>query len=164
MKQVRKILAPTDLSDLSRAGVRYALETAALTGAEVVLFNVVGFSEATPYYDVDYGYLTEQLPTQTEIVEEHRRGLSKFVKENFAELAAPVKVTEVVEIGTPYEKIIDKARDDNADMIVLSTHGRTGLKHMLIGSVAEKVVRLAECPVITVRPVASSAARAAAAA
>ncbi|HEY6200912.1 MAG TPA: universal stress protein [Candidatus Binatia bacterium] len=152
MKHVKKILAPTDLSDLSRAGVRYALETAALTGAEVVVYNVVGYSEAAPYYDVEYGYVGAYMPAVEDVVEEHRRHLEKFMRDNFAYLTAKVRVAEVVEVGTPYEKIVEKARAENADIIVLSTHGRTGLMHVLIGSVAERVVRMAECPVLTVRP------------
>ena len=152
MKKVKKILAPTDLSDLSRAGVRYALETAALTGAEVVVYNVVGYGEAAPYYDVDYSYVGAYIPSLEDVVEEHRRHLAKFLHDNFAELAKKVRATEVVEVGTPYDKIVEKARAEGADMIVLSTHGRTGLMHVLIGSVAERVVRMAECPVVTVRP------------
>ena len=152
MKKVKKILAPTDLSDLSRAGVRYALETAALTGAEVVVYNVVGYGEAAPYYDVDYSYVGAYIPSLEDVVEEHRRYLAKFLHDNFADLAKKVRVTELVEVGTPYDKIVEKARAERVDMIVISTHGRTGLMHVLIGSVAERVVRMAECPVVTVRP------------
>jgi nucleotide-binding universal stress UspA family protein len=152
MKKVKKILAPTDLSDLSRAGVRYALETAAFTGAEVVVYNVVGYSEAAPYYDVEYSYVGAYMPAVEDVVEEHRRHLAKFLHDNFADLTAKVRVTEVVEVGTPYDKIVEKAHADGADMIILSTHGRTGLFHVLIGSVAERVVRMSDCPVLTVRP------------
>jgi nucleotide-binding universal stress UspA family protein len=56
----------------------------------------------------------------------------------------------VLRVGTPAEAIVDYARDHNCDLIVIGTHGRTGLTHMLMGSVAEKVVRLAECPVMVV--------------
>lgn len=163
MKKIKKILAPTDLSDLSRAGVRYALEAAALTGAEVVVYNVVGYNEAALYYDVEYSYVGAYTPAVEEIVEEHRRHLAKFVRDNFADLTKKVRVTEIVEVGTTYDKIVEKARAENADMIVLSTHGRTGLMHVLIGSVAERVVRMADCPVVTVRPFKTAAAVAAAA-
>ena len=94
----------------------------------------------------------EGLPTILEFVEEQRRLLAKFLRENFAELVAKGKVRGEVEVGTPYQKIVEKAADENVDMIVISTHGRTGLLRALIGSVAEKVVRLATCPVLTVRP------------
>jgi nucleotide-binding universal stress UspA family protein len=161
MRQIKKILAPTDLSELSRPGVRYALETAALAGAEVIIYNVVGYHEATPYYDIDYDYLNEQVSLQ-QVVEEHRRQLSKFLRENFSDLMNRVTIREIVEVGTPYEKIIKRAADEQCDIIVLSTHGRTGLRHVLIGSVAEKVVRLAECPVLTVHPCETAARKAAA--
>lgn len=163
MTTIKKILAPTDLSEMSRAGLRYALETAALTGAEVVVYNVVGYNEATPYYDVDYGYGGAYVPMLEDVVDEHRRHLEKFMRDNFSELTAKLRVAEVVEVGTPYDKIVAKARAENADLIVLSTHGRTGLMHALIGSVAERVVRMADRPVLTVRPSKTAPAIAAAA-
>ncbi len=153
MKKIKKILAPTDLSELSRAGVRYALELAASEAAEVTLYHVVPFNEAIPYYGVDDGFMaTTKLPTTGEIVEERRKLLAKFLQKNFADLVAKVKVHQEVTVGTPYQKIVDDAAAENADMIVMSTHGRTGLLHAFIGSVTERVVRLAACPVLTVRP------------
>ena len=163
MTTIKKILAPTDLSEMSRAGVRYALETAALMGAEVVVYNVVGYNETAPYYDVDFGYYGADMPTFKDFIEEHRRGLEKFMRDNFAELTAKLRVAEVVEVGTPYDKIVEKARAEGADLIVLSTHGRTGLMHALIGSVAERVVRMADRPVLTVRPLKTATTVAAAA-
>lgn len=152
MNKVKKILAPTDLSDLSRAGVRYALETAASSGAEAIVYNVVGYHEAVPYYEMEDAYMPRGIPTIEEVVEEHRKRLAKFLQENFADLMAGTKVRQEVAIGTPYHNIVEKAAAENADLIILSTHGRTGLLHALIGSVAEKVVRLSGCPVLTVRP------------
>jgi nucleotide-binding universal stress UspA family protein len=152
MNKIKKILAPTDLSELSRAGVRYALETAAATGSEVIVYNVVGFHEALPYYEFENAYLADQLPTVEEVLEDHRKYLAKFLQENFADLTAGVKVRLEVAVGTPYQKMVEKAAQENVGLIVMSTHGRTGLFHTLIGSVAEKVVRLAACPVLTVRP------------
>ncbi len=152
MNKIKKILAPTDLSDLSRAGVRFALETAATMGSEIVVYNVVGYHEALPYYEFEDAYLAEQVPTIREVIEEHRKRLARFIEENFADLAAGVTARLEVEVGTPYQKIVEKAAEEKAGLIVMSTHGRTGLLHTLIGSVAEKVVRLAACPVLTVRP------------
>lgn len=152
MDKVKKILAPTDLSELSRAGVRYALETASSSGGEVILYNIVGYNEAVPYYELEDAYLPQQVPTVEEVVEEHRKRLTKFLQENFADLMAKTKVRQEVAIGTPYDKIVEKAATEKVDLIILSTHGRTGVLHALIGSVAEKVVRLAACPVLTVRP------------
>jgi nucleotide-binding universal stress UspA family protein len=152
MNKVKKILAPTDLSELSRAGVRYALETAAASGAEVIVYNVVGYQEAVPYYEFEDAYVPRGFPTVEEVVEEHRKRLAKFLQENFADLMAKIKVRQEVAIGTPYHDIVDKAAAENVDMVILSTHGRTGFIHALIGSVAEKVVRLSARPVLTVRP------------
>jgi Universal stress protein family len=63
-----------------------------------------------------------------------------------------------VGFGVPYEKIVEKAAEENADLIVMSTHGWSGLFHALIGSVTEKVVRLASCPVLSIRPLEESVA------
>jgi universal stress protein A len=152
MNAPKKILAPTDLSPLSLDGLRYALEMARSENTEVIVYNVVGYHEAAPYYEVEDAYLYQQLPTTEELVAEHRKRLAKFLEANFAPLAAGVKIRQEVAVGTPYQKIVEMAASEKADMIVLSTHGRTGLLHALIGSVAEKVVRLAACPVLTIRP------------
>lgn len=149
MTKIKKILAPTDLSALSRDGVRHALEMAERDGAEVIVYNVVGLYEAIPYYGPEDGYVPDDVPTVAQFAEEHRMRLAKFVAENFAGAA---KIHLEVAFGVPYQKIVEKAAAENADLIVMSTHGRTGLMHALIGSVAEKVVRLAACPVLTVRP------------
>jgi universal stress protein A len=74
------------------------------------------------------------------------------MNENFAEYLTAIKVREVVEIGTPYKRIVEKAVEEGADMIIMCTHGRTGLLHMLIGSVTEQVVRRAPCAVLSVPP------------
>ena len=140
---MKKILAPTDLSELSRTGVRYALETASSSGGEVIVYNIVGYHEAVPYYELEDAYLPQQVPTVEEVVDEHRKRLAKFLQENFADLMAKTKVRQEVAIGTPYDKIVEKAATEKVDLIILSTHGRTGVLHALIGSVAEKIVRLA---------------------
>lgn len=62
-------------------------------------------------------------------------------------------------VGTPSAKIIEVARAENVDLIVMATHGRTGLDHLVMGSVAERVVRMAPCPVLTIRPTAATASR-----
>ena len=155
MNKAKKILAPTDLSELSQAGVRYALEMARAEGAELLIYHVVGPEEATPYfYEVgsdEYPSAVEYRPV-SEIVEERRRVLAKFLRENFGDVVPNVKIRQEVEVGGPYRKIVEKAVKEGADLIVMSTHGRTGLLHLLIGSVTEKVVRHAACPVLSVRP------------
>jgi universal stress protein A len=152
MSTVKVFLAPTDLSPLSLDGVRYALDMGASENAEVIVYNVIGYHEAAPYYEFEDAYISEQLPTVAELVAEHGKRLAKFLQDHFADLLSRVKVRQEVAVGTPYQKIVEKAAAEEVDMIVMSTHGRTGFVHALIGSVAEKVVRLAACPVLTVRP------------
>jgi nucleotide-binding universal stress UspA family protein len=152
MKLTKKILTPTDLSELSCAGVRYALEEASATGAEVIVYHVVGTIEVSPYYGSEDSYVKKSVLIEGEALERRRRQLADFLRENFADLIPSVTIKQEVEIGTPYQKIVDKAASENVDMIVLSTHGRTGLLRAFLGSVTEKVVRLANCPVLTIRP------------
>jgi len=148
MEKLKKILAPTDISDLSRAGVRRALEMAKSDGAEVIVHHVVRhpvlFHDEFPA--ADFSLIDE-------IIEERKRLLEDYMKRHFADLTPGLKVSTMVEMGIPYRAIPDKARKENVDLIVMSTHGRTGLMHALIGSVTERVVREAICPVLSIRPV-----------
>jgi nucleotide-binding universal stress UspA family protein len=78
-----------------------------------------------------------------------RRELARLLPE--AE-TAHVAVTRLVVMGMPYQRILETAADEQVDMIVMATHGRTGLSHLFMGSVAERVVRTSPCPVLTIRP------------
>lgn len=163
MWNMRKILAPTDLSELSLAGLRYAFELAAETGGEVIVFHVIGYQEAGPVLNgMEYGYAMTQTSMIDDLVEDHRRQLDEFLRKNLPSVSPKIKLRQDVVVGAPYEKIVEKAGAENVDAIVISTHGRTGLVHALLGSVAEKVVRLAKCPVLTVRPTIEKAVQAAA--
>ena len=82
---------------------------------------------------------------------------TRSMTENFADLIAKVEVVELVEAGVPYNKIVEKAHHEHADLIVMSTHGRTGFEQVLLGSVTAKVVARANCPVLSIRPAKSSA-------
>jgi universal stress protein A len=142
MKKVEKILAPTDLSELSRVGLEYALELARGWGAEVTVYHVANAAELASYkaYSLD------------DLLNKHRTTLSQFLNENFAELLPLVEVRQKVEIGSPATNILEEAEKEASDLIVMSTHGRTGLAHVLMGSVTEQVVRNAACPVFSVHP------------
>lgn len=80
------------------------------------------------------------------------RILASLLHFSFSQLRKTTNVRPEVEVGQPYKGIVDKADEEKADIIVMSTHGRTGLLHVLMGSVTEKVVRLAACPVLSLRP------------
>ncbi|HJU61719.1 MAG TPA: universal stress protein [Candidatus Binatia bacterium] len=154
MDHVKKILAPTDLSTLSLGGLRYAFGLARSFGAEVIVYHVINrdeimhFSEQLKRFGnpVAIGRHTESL------IEESRDALSHFLQDNLGDLLPLVEVRTKVEIGLPYKNIVERARDDGADLIVMSTHGRTGFSHVLLGSITEKVVRTAPCPVVSIRP------------
>jgi nucleotide-binding universal stress UspA family protein len=148
MNKIRKILAPTDISELSKAGVRRALEMAKSDGAEVIVYHVV--RHPILFHD---DYVPMDLSLMDEIVEERKRLLADYLKWNFADLMRDMKVSTIVEMGIPYEAILDRARKENVDLIVMSTHGRSGMIHMVIGSVTERVVRESVCPVLSIRPV-----------
>jgi len=143
--KVKKILAPTDMSKLSRAAVRHALEMAREQGAEVVAYHVI--SVEGDWFDKDDG-----LNPASALVPQLKERLHEFIKENFADLVGKVNITEVVETGVPYNRIVARAEEEKADLIVMSTHGRTGFEQIMLGSVTAKVVARAGCPVLTIRP------------
>lgn len=136
MATLKKILAPTDFSDLSANGVRYACQLAKENGAELIVFNVAILDETNRIDKHD--------------MERHRARLDQFVGDKLADLSANVKIRKVVDAGDAYGAILDCADNEQVDLIVMSSHGRTGLARMLIGSVTDKVLRGASCPVLVV--------------
>lgn len=145
MIQAKKILAPTDLSDLSLAAVRYALEIALQQSGEVVIYNVIG--EDGEWFGKD-----DPLNPATAFVPRQRERLSEAVKQRFGDFIGKVKILESVEAGVPHLLIVRKAEEENADLIVMSTHGRTGIVKLVLGSVTANVVAKAPCPVLSIRP------------
>jgi nucleotide-binding universal stress UspA family protein len=142
MEPVKKILAPTDLSDLSCAGLRYALEMGRSGSAEVIVYHVIDLG--------DHWIKREYSGPVREMLEHHRRMLNKFLWEKFREEMILTEVRQVVEFGGAVDNIVEKAEGERVDRIVMSTHGRTGIDHLLIGSVSQKVIARASCPVLIV--------------
>ena len=141
MDKVKKILAPTDFSETSLEGIRYALELARSSGAVVTIYHVIGPEE------LSRGGYRELLKDPIGVTESE---LGRFVEMHCGDLTPGIETHTAVELGTPESNIVDKANASGADLIVLATHGRTALAHVLLGSVAERVVRHAACPVLTV--------------
>lgn len=152
MVKPKKILAPTDLSKLSIPAIRHALEMALEGDAEVIIYNVIG--EDGEWFGKD-----DPLNPATAFVPRQKERLREFVREHFADMIGKVRVTESVEAGVPHLLIVKKAEEENADLIVMSTHGRTGFEQLLLGSVTAKVVARASCPVLSIRPAQSSRAK-----
>jgi len=150
MEEIKKILAPTDLSELSKTGVRYAVELANAIEAEVTVYHVVDYDILTRYGQRSMAAATFQPPDE-HFLERYQRALSEFLSDDVSTAAPSVKVHQRVELGNPDTSIVELAKSESYDLIVLSTHGKTGLR-MTVGSVTEKVVQTAPCPVLSIRP------------
>lgn len=147
MLKLGKILFPSDFSDLSLHALGYAKSFTTTYGAELHVIHVV--DEATQYWMAMGPNSLPVGPPPEELIAAARQELQNFVAERLPEIADSVR-TDVL-IGRPFMEIIRYARDNAIDLIVLGTHGRSGLKHALLGSVAERVVRKSPCPVLTIR-------------
>ena len=145
--KLSRILHPTDFSELSLHSLHAARGLAEQFGAELTCLHVV--DEACEYWMSMGPDSVPVGPVLGDVVASAKKHMEQFVADHLADASFPV--TSAVTVGRPFLEIIAKARELPADMIVLSTHGRTGLSHILLGSVAEKVVRKAPCPVLTIR-------------
>lgn len=141
---IRKLLCPIDFSDASREALVEAVDLARRYEARLLLVHVMTpVPVSVPEALIDTSYLAQ-------VYEDIEKTLAKWRDEAQA-LGAPAVEVKRLD-GTPWDAICETAKQEGHDLIVMSTHGRTGLTHALIGSVAEKVVRHAPCAVLVVRP------------
>ncbi len=144
MISFKKILCPIDYSDCSARALRYATGIALKDSSKLYLVHVIDkrvFDYGGPTYESPS---TPDIDTVTKLEE-------KLIESIPKELRGDIKVESMVSIGIPVEEILRAAQDKEVDLIVMGTHGRTGVSHTIMGSVAENVVRRASCPVLTVR-------------
>jgi nucleotide-binding universal stress UspA family protein len=143
--QIKTILFPTDYSNGARAAMDHAISLAKDYQAKLILLYVIQDISIAEWY----------IPSSIsagELIEDMQKSAWQEMDKWFAEVSKQVKdVEKMVVRGVPFVEIIQTAKERNADLIVIGTHGRTGIDHMLFGSTAEKVVRKAACPVLTVR-------------
>ena len=147
MIRLKQILVATDFSEPSDAALNYGRELARAFGAHLQILNVVDNLTATMVGPEGYiGNLTEM---QRDVEEAARKKLAAVISnQDRREFGAkPILLTS----STPAFAIVSHAKEADIDLIVMGTHGRGGFGHLLMGSVAEKVVRSAPCPVLTVR-------------
>jgi nucleotide-binding universal stress UspA family protein len=142
--RLKNILVPIDFSDCSKKALQYALPLARLHDAAITLLYVV---PGAMYVSGEYGPLN-YASLEAEIRRNGGKQLAKLAAE---EVPRALRADTLVRTGSPSVEIIELAKELAADLIVTSTHGRTGLKHVLLGSVAEHIVRHAPCPVLVVR-------------
>jgi nucleotide-binding universal stress UspA family protein len=141
----QKILCPTDFSDGARRAMAVAARLAREAGAELVVAHA--WHVPAPALPADYAFLPQMVQ---QLSEDAQRGLDDAAREAVA-LGAP-RVAQVLLSGVAWAAIVDALADPAFDLVVIGTRGRTGLARVLLGSVAEKVVRHAPCPVLAVPP------------
>lgn len=141
---LQRIMVPLDFSDHSHKALRYAVKLAEQFGSELELVNVV-----TPVVYAEGMVLPAAMENLDTVTEEHsKRALEKISRE---EGVKELKVKTTVLLGNPYDEIVNHAKKQETDLLLITTHGRTGLQHFLLGSTAEKILRHAPCPVMVVR-------------
>jgi nucleotide-binding universal stress UspA family protein len=154
MEPIKNILAPTDLSLLSAKGLEYAGTLAKTIGAQLTVCHVVRTEEFVAHARLlekgsGNSIVEEQL---RHLVDQHRELLHDFVNRHLRSANADLVIAEVVEMGEPHSQIVDWIKPKAIDLIIMSTHGRSGLQRVMLGSVTEKVLRNAHCPVLVIPP------------
>lgn len=143
----KRICCPIDFSDASRAAMEVAADLARRFEADLMLLHAYPI----PGYTFPDGSVVASPKMMQDLADQAQKHLEEWRLEAEKLVGAP-RVTAEKAVGEPAAEILEAARDARADLIVMGTHGRTGLEHALMGSIAERVVRRALCPVLTVRP------------
>ncbi len=145
MIDIKKVLCPVDYSVCSQEAFKYAAHIARTESAKLYLVHVIdvrSFGHESP--------LDSDVPKPSE---DAIRRIKEDLTKKAADEVEGVEIEPVVVVGVPVKVILSVAEERKVDMIVMGTHGRTGIPHVIIGSVAENVVRKAPCPVLTIRHV-----------
>lgn len=145
MRPMERILLPSDFSEFSASAIPYACALAEEYDAELHLLHVLEKVPSVPYFGM--GLATTGFQEESE---QHAKNLlDRVLPEDWPRREQAIKV---IKHGSPFVETIRYVRDAKIDLMVITTHGRTGLAHALLGSEAEKLVRKSPCPVLTVRP------------
>lgn len=146
MIQLKRVLAATDFSEFGSLAIQYGEELANAFQAELRLLHVVEAPLAA-YSEFGLGYIGVN-DIEGQLVARARESLQELPA---AERSQKLSITREVIVGLPYHQIVNYAKSAAIDLIVVGTHGRGAIAHMLMGSTAERIVRYAPCPVLTVR-------------
>jgi universal stress protein A len=146
--QIKSILLPTDFSENANFAIEYATSLARRFGASIICLNVI--EPVLP--SVGYTGLTEPLPMPDLSEQLENSAIQELPKVVGCKAFSSLVVEEVIAHGDASTEIVRVAKDRAVDLIVIASHGRTGLGRILFGSTAESVVRHASCPVLVVKP------------
>lgn len=149
MFKIKNILLPTDLSSTSLSAADYAVELANQYNAKIHLLHVL---EKTPPILAIRSLDLSQEKILKSFEDEGRKSLESAVKKIQKNRIEELNIEPVLKKGIDYEEIIKYSKEYKIDVIVIATHGRTGILRTLLGSVAEKVIRYAKCPVLVITP------------
>ena len=145
MEAIKKILVPIDFSDYSKNALRYAIGFAKHFKAKMFIEYIV----EPAVYPADFSLGQVAIPTtDVDMTQRAENEMARLAKE---EIGTEVEFEKIIKTGKPFMEIIETAAEIDADLIIIATHGHTGVEHLLFGSTAEKVVRKAPCPVLTLR-------------
>ena len=147
MIKLKKILFPTDFSDSSNEALQYALSFAKEYGAKLVVLHVINEKVFAEGINLPRVISLEELADEMEA--EAKKQLKTLIPKEQGE---GLERENVILRGNPFLEIIRYAKDEDVDLIIIGTHGRSGFEHIIFGSTAEKVVRKAPCPVLSVKP------------
>jgi len=142
-KSIKKILIPTDGSKHSMRAAEYAISIAKVVGAQILVIFVVDEIVLDQMVKI-----TEREIAQRELTEDGN-GYVEYVLDSAGK--AGVKATSLIAEGRPFERIVHVAKDLNVDLIVMGTYGRRGAERILLGSVTERVIEYASCPVLVIK-------------
>ncbi len=147
MIELNKILVPTDFSESSEKSLQYGISMAEQYNAELCILSVI---DDRIFDDTLFVVYAEQEIRQNrkQVYEEHLEKMLTEIKKKHPKLV----LYQSVKLGLAFVEIVKFAKEEDFDLIVMGSHGRTGITHLLIGSTTEKVVRKAPCPILTVRP------------
>lgn len=145
MELIKKILVPIDFSDYSKNALKYAVQFAKQFNAKISLIYVV----EPIIYPADFSMGQVAIPSTDIDLHSRAEDELKNLAKNMIE--ASIVGETIIKTGKPFVEIIETAKEKDADLIIIATHGHTGVEHLLFGSTAEKVVRKAPCPVLTLR-------------
>lgn len=142
---IKKVLVPIDFSDYSKSALKYAVSFAKSFNADIILVYVV----EPVIYPPDFSMGQIAMPSiNSEWDDRAKDELQKLAKNEITDIK---NTKTIIKTGKPFVEIVETAKEENVDLIIIATHGRSGVEHILFGSTAEKVVRKAPCPVLTLR-------------